>query len=87
VHKLLAVVLRARYYKGAINLKYKEGKHMARGNFGNPEQHRKAGSMSSGNKGNSEQHSKAGQAGAAAQPTEAKRRGGERGGQNSHKDD
>jgi hypothetical protein len=48
---------------------------------GTPEQHRKAGSMSSGNTGNPEQHSAAGKLGAKAQPTEAKRRGG----QNSHK--
>lgn len=51
------------------------------GNFGNTEQHRKAGSMSSGNTGNPQQHSEAGKKGAKAQPTEAKRRGGE----NSHK--
>ena len=51
------------------------------GNFGNPEQHARAGSMSSGNTGNPEQHSEAGKKGAAAQSTEAKRRGG----QNSHK--
>jgi hypothetical protein len=50
------------------------------GNFGNTEQHRKAGSMSSGNTGNPQQHAEAGKKGAQAQPTEAKRKGGE----NSH---
>lgn len=53
------------------------------GNFGNPQQHAKAGSMSSGNTGNPQQHSQAGKKGAAAQPIEAKRRGGH----NSHKND
>lgn len=51
------------------------------GNFGNSEQHAKAGSMSSGNTGNPKQHSEAGKKGAEAQPIEAKRKGGE----NSHK--
>ena len=51
------------------------------GNFGNPQQHAKAGSMSSGNTGNRAQHSAAGKKGARAQPIEAKRRGGE----NSHR--
>lgn len=50
------------------------------GNFGNHAQHVKAGSMSSGNKGRSAQHAKAGQAGAKAQPIEAKAKGG----RNSH---
>lgn len=50
------------------------------GNFGNPQQHAKAGSMSSGNTGNPEQHSEAGKKGAQAQPTEAKSKGG----RNSH---
>jgi hypothetical protein len=36
---------------------------MARGNFGNPEEHAKAGSMSSGNTGNAKQHADAGQKG------------------------
>jgi hypothetical protein len=58
----------------------KEGGSMARGNFGNPEQHAEAGSKSSGNTGNREQHQKAGKMGAQAQPREAKVRGG----QNSH---
>jgi hypothetical protein len=41
--------------------------------------------MSSGNTGNPEQHSEAGKMGAQAQPTEAKRKGGEnsQGGGNS----
>ncbi len=34
---------------------------MARGNFGNSEQHRQAGRQSSGNKGRSEQHRRAGE--------------------------
>ena len=46
------------------------------GNFGNTEQHRKAGSMSSGNTGNSAQHSKAGKLGAKAQSTADKAKGG-----------
>ncbi len=46
------------------------------GNFGNPQQHAKAGSMSSGNTGNPAQHSKAGKKGAAAQSTADKRKGG-----------
>ncbi len=46
------------------------------GNFGNPQQHAKAGSMSSGNTGRSAQHSKAGKKGAAAQPMSAKQKGG-----------
>ncbi len=46
------------------------------GNFGNSEQHAKAGSMSSGNTGNREQHSEAGKKGAQAQSREAKARGG-----------
>lgn len=46
------------------------------GNFGNPEQHAKAGSMSSGNRGNSEQHADAGRKGARAQSTQAKAKGG-----------
>ena len=50
------------------------------GNFGNSEQHAKAGSMSSGNTGNPKQHSIAGKEGAQAQPTEAKAKGGK----NSH---
>ena len=49
---------------------------MARGNFGNPKQHAKAGSMSSGNTGNSEQHAEAGAKGAKAQPKSAKAEGG-----------
>jgi hypothetical protein len=36
------------------------------GNFGNTEQHRKAGSMSSGNTGNPAQHSEAGKKGGKA---------------------
>jgi hypothetical protein len=48
------------------------------GNFGNPEQHRKAGSMSSG--GSHEHHVEAGKKGAAAQSTEDKAKGG----RNSH---
>ena len=51
-----------------------------RGNYGNTEQHRKAGAMSSGNTGNPQQHSEAGKVGAKAQPTEAKAKGG----RNSH---
>jgi hypothetical protein len=54
---------------------------MAQGNFGRPQEHAKAGSMSTGNTGNHAQHVEAGKAGAKAQPTEAKRKGGE----NSHK--
>lgn len=54
---------------------------MAQGNFGNPEQHAKAGSMSSGNTGNPEQHSEAGKKGSKAQSTEAKAKGGH----NSHR--
>ncbi|HSE61111.1 MAG TPA: hypothetical protein VLA88_02355 [Candidatus Saccharimonadales bacterium] len=50
------------------------------GNFGNHEQHVKAGSMSSGNTGRPEEHAKAGREGAKAQPTEAKAKGG----RNSH---
>lgn len=50
---------------------------MGQGNFGNPQQHAKAGSMSSGNTGNPQQHAKAGKKGAQAQPIEAKRLGGE----------
>jgi hypothetical protein len=53
------------------------------GNFGNSNQHAKAGSMSSGNTGNKKQHSEAGKKGAAAQPTEAKAKGGT----NSHRND
>lgn len=49
---------------------------MARGNFGNPEQHARAGRMSSGNRGNPEQHAAAGRKGARAQPVEAKAKGG-----------
>ena len=49
---------------------------MARGNFGNPQQHARAGHMSSGNRGNSAQHAEAGRKGARAQPTEAKAKGG-----------
>ncbi len=49
---------------------------MARGNFGNPEQHARAGRMSSGNRGRSEQHAAAGRKGAQAQPVEAKAKGG-----------
>lgn len=51
------------------------------GNFGNSEQHAKAGGMSSGNTGNPKQHAAAGKKGAAAQSTEAKAKGGI----NSHK--
>jgi hypothetical protein len=40
--------------------------HMARGNFGNSEEHAKAGSMSSGNTGNSKQHADAGRKGGKA---------------------
>ena len=39
---------------------------MARGNFGNPEEHAKAGSMSSGNTGNPQQHADAGHKGGKA---------------------
>ncbi|MDB5175510.1 MAG: hypothetical protein JWM81_368 [Candidatus Saccharibacteria bacterium] len=58
------------------------------GNFGNSEQHAKAGSMSrsgssnqssgsaGNNTGNPQQHSEAGKKGAEAQPTEAKAKGG-----------
>jgi hypothetical protein len=53
------------------------------GNFGNPKQHAKAGSMISGNTGNPEQHSEAGKKGAAAQPIEAKRKGGQNSRRNS----
>lgn len=49
---------------------------MARGNFGNPQQHARAGRMSSGNRGNPRQHAAAGRRGAAAQPAEAKAKGG-----------
>ncbi len=49
---------------------------MARGNFGNPDQHAKAGRMSSGNRGNPKQHAAAGRKGAQAQPVEAKAKGG-----------
>lgn len=38
---------------------------MARGNFGNPEQHAEAGRKSSGNKGNPQQHAEAGRKGGA----------------------
>lgn len=51
------------------------------GNFGNPKQHAEAGRQSSGNTGNPKQHAEAGKKGAAAQPLEAKKRGG----MNSHK--
>jgi hypothetical protein len=40
--------------------------HDGRGNYGNPEQHSKAGSMSSGNTGNPQQHAKAGKIGGKA---------------------
>lgn len=49
---------------------------MARGNFGKPEQHARVGRMSSGNRGRSAQHAAAGRKGAAAQPKEAKIKGG-----------
>lgn len=39
---------------------------MAKGNFGNPEEHRRAGSMSSGNTGNPKQHAEAGRKGGKA---------------------
>ena len=51
------------------------------GNFGNTEQHRKAGSMSSGHTGDPKQHAEAGKKGAAAQSKEDKAKGG----RNSHK--
>lgn len=42
-----------------------------RGNYGDPEEHAKAGSMSSGNQGNPQQHPEAGQKGGkAAQESE-----------------
>lgn len=53
-----------------------------RGNFGNPQQHAKAGSMSSGNTGNPKQRSEAGKLGAKAQPRQAKVEGGEHSHQN-----
>jgi len=44
-----------------------------RGNFGNPEQHAKAGSMSSGNTGNPKQHAEAGRKGGAARANKLKK--------------
>jgi|GEM_PF-6230947 len=52
-----------------------------RGNFGNPEQHARAGAMSSGNTGNPEQHAAAGRLGNKAQSKAAKAKGG----RNSHR--
>ena len=53
------------------------------GNFGNSEQHAKAGSMSSGNTGNPDQHAAAGKKGAAAQSKADKAKGGANSHQNS----